>query len=217
MRTRSGQELIDDSYDRADTDGASERHPRSRVLRDVNQGGAELWDLIIKARGRSFCRSPVPWTITTTDNTLVYTLGYPADFYQLIGVRLSGDYAEGLDPLQPYEEPYYGDSVTTSTVPSHYDMHPEGLALYPRHQAGLTLVVDYVPRWTDLTDSMDSTVDGVNGWEEYIVCYAARCMARRDDERQAAADLTSDMKDLATRIAQLGPQRGKQGARRVRG
>lgn len=216
MRARSGQDLINDSYERADVEGESDRFPRPSVLRYVNQGGAELWDIIVKARGRSFCRSTTPWTITTLGNTILYTVGYPTDFYQLLGVRLDGDYAAGIDTLLPYEEAYFADAVITGTLPSHYDLRPNGLALFPRHSANLTVVVDYVKGWLDLTDSPSSNFDGINGWEEYIVCFAARCIARKDDDRELAQSLTSDMAALASRIGQLAPQRDKSQARRVR-
>lgn len=214
-RNRSGQDLINDAYDRADNESATDRHSRTEVLRYVNEGCCELYDLLIEARGRTYYRSATPWTITTTASTHLYTSSFPAAFYKLVGVRMSAPYVEALQPLQPQEEAYYADTNITGTYPTHYDLRPTGVALFPYHDAGLTVIVDYVPAFTDLTDSSGSNFDGINGWEEYVVSFAARCMAIKDEEWELVAACERDMARMKERIAKLAPKRDGFRARRV--
>lgn len=214
-RSRSGADLIDDAYKRSDNEGATDRHPRADVLRYVNQGCAEVYDLLIEARGRAYFRSATPWTITTVAGTLAYTTGFPASFYRLIGVRIDDVFGEPLTPMMPQEEAELAASNAPSTYPTHYDLRPNGIALLPRHVAGKSVIVDYVPAFTDLTDSLLSLFDGINGWEEYAVCFAARCMAVKDEEWQLVAALDADMRRLRERIATLAPKKDAFRARRV--
>lgn len=221
-RTRSGQALIDDAYDRADCTGAIARHPRANVLRYVNQGGAELWDLLIEARGPEYFRA-TPDEIATLAETTSYAL--ESDFYMLISVRAEasdGSQGEPLVPFTSQEEPRLRDvNLGTDGFPTHYQLRRTGagantLEVLPRHEAGNTLVVDYVPVYTDLTDASDSYFYGVNGWEEYMVDFAAVKMATKDEEFALVAELRSDMKLLRERILKLAPKRDMHRARRVK-
>ncbi len=221
-RTRSGESLIDEAYDRADCIGAIARHPRVNVLRYVNQGAAELWDLLIEARGPEYYRA-APDEITTTESTTSYTL--ENDFYQLISVRVEdadGERGQPLDAFTSQEEPRLRDtSYGTDGFPTHYQLRRTSagvntLAVLPLHAADHVLVVDYVPVFTDLTDSLLSLFAGVNGWEEYIVDYAAKKMATKDEEWDLVRELREDMKEIRARIMKLAPKRDMHRARRVK-
>lgn len=213
-RSRSGENLVDDAYKRSDMQSATDRFPRAEVLRYVNQGGAELWDYIVEARGRAYCRSATPWTITTTADTSFYTSGYPSDFYKLVSVRLDEEGQRApLAPLTPHEEPLLRDAE--ESIPTHYDLRPTGILLLPEHSAGLSVVVDYVKNWADLSDSSGSTFDGIDGWEEYIVLFAARCMAVKDEEWSLAQALDRDMDRMRERLKRLAPVKDTFRAERV--
>ncbi len=212
-RTRTGQQLIDDAYLRADLVGATDRHPRSTVLRLVNQGCTELYDLLIAARGRTYYRA-TPSTITTTANTSRYAL--PASFYQLISIRVGGVGGFCLDPFSPQDEPWLREPGANSDKPTHYEIQPGYVELLPLHTAGLSVVVDYVPVFTDLADSSMSTFDGINGWEQYVVFFAAREMYSKDDEAGKVAEQNQAMAAMASRIAGLAPKRDAFRAERVK-
>ncbi len=221
-RTRSGLALIDDAYDRSDNIGAIARHPRVNVLRYVNQGGAELWDLLIEARGPEFWRATAH-EITTTADTTSYALN--TAFYMLVSVHVKDANDEGNEPLIPFstqEEPFLRDESNGSDgFPTHYQLRrssagADTISVLPEHDANLTIVVDYVPVFTDLTDASDSYFYGVNGWEEYIVAYAAHKMAVKDEEFQLASVLVDEMKSIRARIMKLAPKRDMHRARRVK-
>ncbi len=213
-RTRSGADLIDDAYLRADLVGAEDRHPRDVVLRYVNQGATELYDLLVEARGRAYFRA-TPHPITTAASTSRYPL--PAAFYRLISIRVGGQGGYCLDPFSPQDEPVLREPGATAAKPTHYELQPGYVELLPLHSAGSTIFVDYVPVFTDLTDTTTSAFDGINGWEQYIACYAAREMIVKDgDSEGTAKDQESAMKGLAMRIGKLAPQRDAFRAERVK-
>lgn len=221
-RTRSGADLIEDAYRRSDNEGATDRHPRVDVLRYVNQGAAELWDLLIEARGPEYYRAAAD-EIPTTASTTSYTL--ETDFYLLISVYLKPSSQAGGQPLIPFtsqEEPMLRDTtLAVDGLPSHYQLRRTGagvntLAVLPVHAAGQTIVVDYVPVFTDLTDGASSYFYGVNGWEEYIVDYAARKMATKDEEWALVKAMEDDLAMIRQRILKLAPKRDMHRARRVK-
>lgn len=218
VRSRTGASLIDDAYKRADNESATDRHPRTDVLRYCNQGGAELWDLIIEARGMEYCQA-TPTSITTTASTTSYSLD--DTFYLLISVYLDGTTGGPIMPFSSQEEPLLRTAAAASTAPLYYQLNRTAagantITILPTHSAGLTIKVRWVPVFTDLTDNSSNPFAGVNGWEEYIVAFAARCMAVKDEEWNLAQALDRDMERLRERIQKLAPKRDLHRARRVK-
>lgn len=220
-RGRELQDLRADAYKRSDnegTDGVGGRHPSADVTRYVNQGGAELWDLLIEARGPEYFQADPADEIATLASTTSYELS--DTFYLLIGVRLDGNFGAPLVPFTSQEEPSLRMQGRSIGLPTHYQLRRtadgiNSITVLPAHRAGLTLVVDYVPAYVDLVADADS-FDGINGWEEYVVCFAARCMAVKDEEWQLASALDADMARLKQRILKLAPRRNMHRARRVK-
>jgi hypothetical protein len=215
MRLRSGASLIDDAYKKVDLEAFTDRYPRSEVLRHLNQGGAELWDILLDALGKTFGRSSSPWEITTTADTIEYTSDFPSTFLELLSVRLECPHGEMLQRLATPEEAFLRDSESAG-YPTYYDLIPGGIQLFPKHQAGLCVVVEYVRTFTDLTDAADSYFDGINGWEEYLVCHAAREMALKEGESAFAKEMADDKLALKERIKKRAPNRDAFRQRRIK-
>lgn len=203
-RTRQLVDLRGDAYRRADAEGATDRHPVPDVTRYVNQGAAALYDLLVEARGRTFFRKNPPQTIVTTLATSRYDLA--ADFYKLISVRRDGPVGNALLVFTPNEEPILRSSMQSTQFPTHYELRPGAIEILPLHGAGTNIVVDYVPVYVDMVADAD-TFDGINGWEEYAVDFAAKCMAVKDAEWELAQALDADMRKLEKRIQALAPTR----------
>lgn len=215
-RTRTLSQLREEAYRRADCEGAYDRHERADVDRDLNQGGAELWDALIAARGAEYFTTTYP--ITTTADTSSYTL--PTALYLLSAVRLNESGGYPLRKFDTHEEQALRDSDSSNGRPTHYQLRRTGagtstLVVLPEHEASLALSVDYVPAFTDLVDDTD-TFDGMNGWEDYPIDYAARKMALRDEEYQLAREIREDMDRTLARVKALAPKRDMHEARRVR-
>lgn len=215
-RTRSGQDLINDAYKKADLEAFTDRYPRTEVLRYVNQGGPVLWGKILDSRARTFGRSSTPWEITTEASTTEYSDDFPDDFLNLLSVRLQGPGGEMINPLLPAEEAFNLEPGFVGLYPEFYELVPGALRLLPEHQAGLTIIVDYIVGWTDLTDSSGSTFDGINGYEEYLALHAAREMLIKEGEPGEASLLKQDMLEVLARVAKEAPKRDAYRPRRVR-
>jgi hypothetical protein len=212
-RTRRLDELRADAYKRSDNEGATARHPPADVTRYVNQGRAEVYDLLVEARGRQFFRKIPAQAITTVANTTRYSLN--ADFYRLISVRKSCESGQLLVPFRAEDEPSLREPGVEEPWPTHYELQGPYIELLPKCPAGQCIVVDYVPHIADLAADGD-THDGINGWEEYVVAFAARCMAVKDEEYQLARELRDEMDRLAQRISKLAPTRDAFRAERVK-
>jgi hypothetical protein len=211
-RGRRLDALQADAYKRSDNEGAIDRHPLADVTRYINQGRAERYDLLVEARGRQYFRKNPPHSITTLSTTTRYALN--PDFYRLISVRRACDAPDLLVPFRAEQEPDLR-MVSGMPWPTHYELQNGFIELLPAHQAGVCIVVDYVPVITDLVNASDES-DGINGWEEYDVCFAARCMAVKDEEWELVRALDADMARIKERISKLAPTQDTFRAERVK-
>jgi hypothetical protein len=215
-RSRSGEDLVNDAYKKTDLAGFLDRHPRVDVLRHVNQGGAELWDLLVAAYGKAWARSSTPWEVTTTADTFEYTGDFPADFLELLSVRLRCPHGQMLRPLATPEEAFLREDIGGQSHPEFYELIPGGIQLFPEHRAGDCVIVEYARAYTDLTDSPSSSFDGVSGWEDYMVAHAAREMFIKEGEPELARLMDDDKAAIGVRIRKRAPNRDAHRARRAR-
>lgn len=144
----------------------------------------ELYGKIVQAFGNDyFVQTPAAgYTFTTDGINTLFALpdgsGAPSAFFKLLGVDLqlttTGQWVS-LKSFALADRNKY--SVFNSGIPA----------------AGQTIRLLYVPRLTVPTADVD-LVDGVNGWEDWMVCQA--CM-------RALAKEESDVSVFAMRIAAL--------------
>lgn len=133
----------------------------------INGSYAELYGLIVEAFGNDyFVQSPASGYTFVTDGTNNF-FALPADFFKLLGVDLrvqAPNYWVSLKPFAFAERNRF--SLFNSSVP----------------MAGQTVRLLYVPRVATLSLDADS-VDGVNGWEEYIVADACiKALAKEESD-----------------------------------
>jgi hypothetical protein len=213
-RTRTLAQLSAEAYERADEESATDRFPTAALTRYVNQGIAELYDILVEARGRAYYRAAAPWTITTLASTSFYAFAayvvgattYDAGtFYKLISIRRSTQNGPMLEPFQPGDEADLRSTSGASTYPTHYEVRPGGIELLPLHAAGTSIVVDYIPHAVEL--GTVTTFDGINGWEDYVVAFAARCIGTKNADWELVRALDADMARIKERVAKLAPTR----------
>jgi hypothetical protein len=152
-RTRTCAEMRDDAYKRADEETNTDRFPTAEVDRYVNQGIAELYDLLIDARGREYYETTPADTTTTSAQS--YAL--PATFYKLINARIlnGSNQSWTLQPFMNAEESAIEDlAATTNNGPYWYQIRSGNLYIAPTPTAGLTLRMSSLapPRLTASTD-----------------------------------------------------------------
>lgn len=139
----------------------------------VSQSYKELWNILEQKFGDDYFVA-TPYTYTTGNNQQLYPL--PTDFKALLGVEVA------LNPADPnswitlrafefiqrnlynYPNVYTFYGITNL----RYRLNGSNLYIVPVTQAGQTIRIWYVPRPNQLIYDTD-IVDGVAGWEEYIV------------------------------------------------
>lgn len=151
----------------------SDFYTGQELISMVSQSYKELYDLLIQAYGDDYFVS-TPYTYTTGQNLQLYPL--PTDFYKLLLCEVA------LNPQDPnsfvtlkqfnmiqknlwnYPNVYTMYGITNI----RYRLSGNNLMIVPQTQGGQSLRIWYIPRPKQLLTSLD-IVDGVSGWEEYII------------------------------------------------
>lgn len=210
-RTATLLQLRTSAYRRADQEDLTERFPTAEVTDYVNEGIGELWDLLVSANGYAYYGTKS--SISLVNNQTSYSL--PTDFYKLQKVIYVGSTLGGrleLERLSESDE--VALSVARSRVPLYYRIRANFLDVYPAPFGSGTLDFVYVPCATKLVNDTD-TFDGINGWEEYVVCYAARRMAIKDADFELANMIYQDMNRQIQRIERMAADRDRGHPERV--
>lgn len=133
----------------------------------IQRSYLELYGQIVQAFGNDyFTQSPAPGYTFVTDGVKQF-FALPADFFKLLGVDLQVNSPGQYISLKPFA---FGDRNRLSSFSSQIPM------------AGQTLRLFYVPRATPPTSDTD-IIDGINGWEEYIVIDACiKALAKEESD-----------------------------------
>lgn len=169
----------------------SARFTDAWLTEQVNVALGELYEIIAETNEGYF---DVEATTTTIANNANVTL--PSDFLHLRGVDLSvnGTWVElaqvGIQERNRYQTAGQPVAYRISAAVQSGTSQRGGLILYPTPSAVYTVRFTYEPSRTLLSADGD-TVEGFNGWEDYIVTAALlRC-----DERE--------QRDIGPRMAKL--------------
>lgn len=178
----------------------------------INGSWARLYGLLLEKWGADYY-APEKYQFTTQGG--VETYGLPdgsasflqpdgvttaRPFFKLLGVDVQAPGTpSGWLPLRPFpmgERDGTGIWGQLSRRP-RYRLAKNALWLRPQPQAGLIVQVLYAPRIVAL--SLDGDVlDGVNGWEEYVVVDAARKALLKEE-----SDTSGVERELADIVARL--------------
>lgn len=141
----------------------------------INSSYKELYDLLVATFEDYYTLDPVEFTLSGSTHT--YDL--PANFYKLRGVDFknssSGSEWSTVRPFVFTERnrvnnTFYGNLYSWDQ--RSYRILGNKLVFYPQENAEGTYRIWYVPRTTELAGDTDE-LDGINGWEEYVVVDAA--------------------------------------------
>jgi len=159
----------------------------SELNQYINSSYQELYDILVTSFEDYYTLPPVSFTIATS--TDYYTL--PADFYKLRGVDASLDGSTYYYTLMPFDflnRNRNNDNLIAadySATDRKYRIVGSRIYVTPADNAPGSYRIWYVPSATVLT-SDSSTLDGINGWEEYVVVDAARkCLDKEESDTRA--------------------------------
>lgn len=174
----------------------------------INDAYGRLYDLLVKAYDEDYYMSSTDFTTTTASN---YTFSGMSltDFYKLRGVSLIPSAGEEI-PLKRYT---FSDRGRTNNNYSsnrlgrtalRYRLRGDSIDLKPDPESGQTVRLWYIPSITLLSGDSD-TVDGVNGWEEFIVISAAIDALNKEESDPSA--LMAKLQSYLDRIETMAEDR----------
>lgn len=177
----------------------------SELNQYINSSYQELYDLLVASFEDYYTAAPTSFTISSGSNT--YTL--PTDFYKLRGVDCSID-GVNYYTMQPFDFANRNNFNNTVGVLNSYQFQNlyrivgDKIYITPEDNAAGSYRLWYVPRATVLTLDA-STLDGINGWEEYVVVDAARkCLAKEESD---TSFLVQEKEMLRQRIIAMSARR----------
>lgn len=170
----------------------------------INQSYTELYDLLVAAYGEDYYQSD-PYQIVTNDTDEKYDL--PDDFYKLVGVqlRLTNSEALTLRKFEFHKRNYYGwpgQHTLTADENIRYRLSHDQIWFVPKPRGTKTIEIIYVPAAPLLSNGSD-TLNGVNGWEEYIIIDAAiKCLIKEESDISPLTYQLDKMRDRLNRMRQ---------------
>lgn len=157
----------------------------------VNSAYYELYDLLVQKFGNDYYVA-TSYLFTADGTADSYAL--PLDFYKVLGLEIQDD-GTHWSPVRKYSQ---GDryGVGYDAVP-RYRLRGSFIAFSVAPKSGKAYRLWYVPRLSPLIGDSD-LVDGVSGWEEYIVTDAAiACLAKEESD---TSQLERERQGLTQRI-----------------
>jgi len=182
------QYLLDSSRQRADQVNSNFVTTQEQT-NYVNASYAELYDLIIQKYGDNyFVQTPYAFVTDGINNQFAL----PDDFYKLLGVDLSlANTSDSFISVPKFE---FGDRNRYS-VPNfqsfygvtnlRYRINGTKIWFTPLPGGGQTIRLWYIPKIVYLVNPTD-VMDGVSGWEEYIVIDVAIKMMQKEESDVSA-------------------------------
>jgi len=208
-RTRTLTNLIADVRQHADAEN-SNTFSDAELTEYINQGIAELYEMLVKHRGHEFYASS--GSLTLVAGTETYSLPEPHMETLRVTIEANGQ-TVALVPYSLHEREAIQPNATYQAQPTHYRLRAGNISLLPLTDAVYPCTLWYVPYATRLSSGSD-TFDGINGWEEYAVWRAvAYCMAKEDRDGSFAGAMLAR---LEARINALAPHRSAESTERVR-
>jgi hypothetical protein len=143
-------------------------------------------------------------TLALVAGTSTYAL--PTDFLKLKGVDLNRNGLLYQLNQVPWEQrnKYQVISVTYQSIPTEYMFYNNSLRFVPVPNGGYTVTVYYIPAPIKYV-SDSTTIDGVSGFEKYIVNYCAACI-RDKEEKDGSAFMLKAEKALQDMVNAVSPR-----------
>lgn len=171
----------------------------------INASYSELYDILV-SRFEDYYTT----TTTTTISSGNSSFAVPSDFYKLRGVdRAVGGSTDYYDvPKFNFNERNWRNNQVTrlrhGQLNVNYRLIGNNVEILPLNQAAGNYRLWYVPTYTALSSDTD-TIDGVNGFEEYIVVDV--CIKALEKEESNTATFERQKKALMTRIEEMASLR----------
>ncbi len=187
--------LIDEAKDRADMVGSS-LVSDTQWERYINKSKDKLYDKVISAYGEDYFDTD--YDIPIVGSTDRYDL--PSDFYKLTQVEHNLGGSE-FTPMKRFTKRQRGRGFYYGFYNNYrYRLIGNQIHFSPTPTTGMQVKIWYIPLATNLVLSSD-TLNGFNGWEEYIIIDAAIKAMRK--EESDTTDLERDRADIEDKLNEM--------------
>lgn len=170
----------------------------------LNQGGSELWDLLIEEH-EDWCTAPLPATfgpggsapnIAFVSGQTLYAM--PGDLLKILQVDivLGPNWRWTMKRVQPRERNKSSWVGASGTWCDGYRQFGQQIEFLPTYPSQGYVEVRYAPQWTLLAADGDPIPSLIPvGWEEYIPLWAAvRAMTKQRVDPSGPAQLLTDLR-----------------------
>jgi len=183
----------------------------------ISQSYKELYDVLIQKFGNDYFIAPPVSFLTTGQLDITYgaqVFPLPADFYKLMRVEVAlnpGD-SNSWVTLRKFEAVQanlynYPNVYTFYGITNlRYRLWGSQLQLVPLSASGQTIRIWYSPRPSQLINTFD-LVDGVSGWEEYIICDTCEKAMIKEESYEMASAFGTQKGMLLQRIIEAAENR----------
>lgn len=202
MATITASDLKLRARQRADMEN-SEFVTDSELLFYINNSYAELYDILVSKFEDYYVKNP-PYEFAITGSD--YSAPLPDDFYKLRGVDRAASGSGDWYTIHPFQFEQRNDNrsrfIYRALYPdARYRIYGNQIIIVPNDFAVGSYRLWYVPKFTQLVLDTD-TVDGVNGWEEYIVIDAAiKCLTKEESDTSALTNMKAMLMERINRMA----------------
>lgn len=197
---------------RADIESKLQRFADSELTDNINEGIAATYDELIKARGHGYYQTDK--TVTTVSGTSLYALDAAFLVLENVATTINGRPITlvefELAERARLTDPNYG----WNGAPFAFRIRGSNIEFLPTPTGVYTITLTIVPAATLLVGTTD-TFDGIDGWEELAVCWAARQAAIKNGAWQLVGTLQQDMDSVKDRIRSLASKRNAASPARI--
>lgn len=202
-RTYTIAQLITRVRAEADMNGTDTFVTDVELQLHLDQAYSELVDMLTR---HSIHHFEATENITTDGLTDTYEL--PEDHYKTLAVdyRFATDRYTRVEPLMFEERNNYSVGVNGSA--RGYRVVGSNIVLYPKPPSGQVYRHTYVPAPANISALPTNTaVDGIAGWEEYVVLHTARTLRAKQEDDAAVTQLNRRLQEMAERIDEMAQDR----------
>jgi hypothetical protein len=158
----------------------------------INEGVQILHEKLVRAHEADYTEKSASFTLDSSGEASL-----PTDFMKVYGVELS-DTSGGKRTLLPYkraERNALSSAPFSSTRAPRYKLSAGKLRVLPAASvSGKTGTIWYAPVATLYTSDTSSNVDFLNGWERYVVVYAAiQCLLKEESDTRPLENMLAMM------------------------
>jgi hypothetical protein len=195
------QELRDRVRWRSDTQGDTRRFPDTELDACINDGIKAFHAELVRADGMGI--QEAEYVFNTADGTTDYAL--PASFLHIKAITIrNGGWVRTLRTYSELDLPMLmsTDIWSNSCTLVGYRLMGDNIRILPMPRGVFPITIKYVQTAIKLT-SPSSVLDGYDGLEEYVICWAAEAFCIKNNEQDRVAVLQGRRAEARDRIMAL--------------